>query len=347
VTKTVRPVVLAGGAGTRLWPVSTDQNPKHLLPLVGAEPLLVQTLSRVVDSKIFQQTRIVCSQSQENKIAELAPNAQLIVEPSARNSAPAIALAAVAEPSDAVILVLPSDHYLADPRPLIEAIQIARSVAESGKIVTFGVRPARPETGYGYIIAGPSLGGGAFEVREFVEKPSKDLARQLIDRDESYWNTVIFMFRADVMLDELAQHAPAILDAARLAMEHAEIRGGRLYPARGPLEPCPSISIDYAVMEKSKRIAVVPVTMQWSDVGSWDAIFEIEEKDENDNVLDELSSVLDAHRCLLKSTGPQVIAVGVKDLIVIATSDHVVVVNRSESQRVREVSELIASKNSK
>ena len=346
MTEAIRPVVLAGGAGTRLWPVSTPQRPKHLLPLVGAEPLLVQTLARVSDPKTYLPARIVCSKSTEGAVQELAPNAQLIVETCPRNSALAIALAAIVEPPDAILLVLPSDHYLADPAPFDEAVRIARPIAGSGKIVTFGVHPLRPETGYGYLIAGPELANGAFEVREFVEKPNAHLAKQLIERDGIYWNAGIFMFRADSILEEFAAHAPEILQAAQLALAGAEIGDDRLYPASQPLESCPSISIDYAVMEKSKRVAVVPVAMQWSDVGSWDAIYEIEDKDENANVLDERSSALDARGCLLKSTGPRVVAVGVTDLIVIATTDYVVVVNRSESQRVREAAEL-AVKNGK
>ena len=340
VTSLVQPIVLAGGAGTRLWPVSTRERPKHLLPLVGDATLLEQTLGRLTDSSLFSSPTIVCAAPQAEEVAALAPDAGLILEPCARSSAAAVALAALASDPESVLLVLPSDHHIGDPESLREAVRRALPAAESGRLVTFGINPARAETGYGYITAGEEIGRGVFEARWFIEKPAREVAERLIASGDSYWNAGIFLFKANAFLEELERHAPEIAEAAKGAVANATHSHNRLFPTGQALESCPSISIDYAVMERSDKVVVVPVELDWSDVGSWATIFDLAPKDEAGNVLDERSRALDSSGCLLRSTGPRIVAVGVADLVVVATAEHVLVVPRQEAQRVREAAEL-------
>jgi mannose-1-phosphate guanylyltransferase len=331
--------VLAGGAGTRLWPASTADRPKHLLELVGEGTLLQQTLDRLGDHDLFEAPIIVCADGQSEAIVEDALASRLIVEPMPRGSAAAIALAASAVAPDTVLLILPSDHHLANVHPLLDAVRRALPVAREGLLVTFGICPGRPETGYGYIVAGKAISNGIFEAQSFVEKPDVATAEQLLRTGTAYWNSGMFLFRAEAFLDELERHAAAINSAARNAMAAAVADGSRLRPASAPLEKCPATSIDYAVMEHSDRIAVVPVDLDWSDVGSWAAVYELAAKDADGNVVGEGSRAIDSRNCLIRSEGPKVVAIGVEDLVIIATADGVIVVPRSESQRVREAAE--------
>lgn len=337
----VQPVILAGGAGTRLWPISTENCPKHLLNLVGSGTLLEQTLERVADRDLFSAPVIVTGAGQAGNVTDAAPGLDLIVESCPRGSAAAVALAAFAlEEENSALLVMPSDHYVSDATPLIEAIRRALPVADAGKLITFGITPRHPETGYGYINAGRELTPGIFEARGFIEKPERDVAESLIRSGSAYWNSGIFMFRARAFLGELRRHAPEIHEACRAAMSGAEREAGRIRPDASALESCPSTSIDYAVMERSDRIAVVPIELDWSDVGSWAAIYDLAAKDSSGNAVDDGSVTLGSRGCLIRSTGPSVVAIGVEDLVVIATPDHVLVVPRSEAQRVREAAEV-------
>lgn len=337
----IQPVVLAGGAGTRLWPASTADRPKHLLELVGQQTMLRQTLDRFGDRQRFEEPVIVGADGQADEIAAVAPGSRLIVEPFPRGSAAAIALAAHAAEPDAILLVLPSDHHIADPAPLLEAVARAAPVAEQGRLVTFGIRPSRPETGYGYILAGAPIADGIFETEAFVEKPDLAAAEQLLARGSAYWNSGMFLFRAATLLDELKRHAPAIDSATRQAMVDATTGGDRVRPAPAALEACPATSIDYAVMEHSDRIAVVPIDLAWSDVGSWAAVYELAAKDGAGNVVEEGSHAIDSRNCLIRSEGPRIVTIGVEDLVIVATADAVLVVPRSEAQRVREAAEVL------
>lgn len=337
----VQPVVLAGGSGTRLWPISTEKQPKHLLEMVGTGTMFEQTLARVADSRRFLRPIVVGSQGQAEEIGRLAPDALLVLEPCPRGSAAAVALAALATDPDAVLLILPSDHHITDAGPLYDAVGKGFPAAEAGQLITFGIQPTHAETGFGYIVGGDPVADGVLEARSFIEKPNQEVAADLIASGSAFWNSGMFMFKAAALLDEMAHHAPAILGATRLAMENAQSDGQRIVPDRGALEDCPSTSIDYAVMEKSGRIAVVPVQLDWSDVGSWAAVFELEGKDADGNVLDERSHALGSRDCLVRSTGPSIVTIGVENLIVIATGDHVLVAPLSEAQRVREAAELL------
>lgn len=336
----VQPIILAGGAGTRLWPLSTETRPKHLMQITGDRSMLEHTMDRVSKEDLFLPPIIVGAAAQAEEIRAVVPAATLLLEPKPCGSAAAIAFAALSVPGDAVLLVLPSDHHIADPAPLFEAVRQGAEAAKSGRLVTFGIEPAWAEPAYGYIIAGDPLFPGVREVRSFVEKPDITKATQLVESGDAFWNSGMFMFSASAFLEELRKHAPEIHDAARSAVAGASKERSEIRPDGRSLNDCPSTSIDYAVMEHSDRIAVVPVNLDWSDVGSWAAIYDLAVKDGDRNAVSANCRALDSHGCLIRSDGPRVVAIGVEDLVVIATADHVLVVPKSEAQRVREAAEL-------
>lgn len=308
--------------------------------------MLEQTLERVSDTEMFLPATIVGAVDQADEIKAVAPTIELILEPKPCGSAAAVAFAAFAVPGDTVLLVLPSDHHIADRAPLIEAIRRGAYAAKAGRLVTFGIKPVRAETGYGYITAGGALGTGVREAISFIEKPDAARASELVQSGDAFWNSGMFMFSAETFLEELRKHAPEIYGAAQSAMAAASKEAYRTWPDGGALDDCPSISIDYAVMERSDRIAVVPIELDWSDVGTWAAVYDLSAKNSEGNVVSEGSHVIDGHGCLVRSEGPRVVAIGVEDLVVIATPEEVLIVPRSEAQRVREAAD-IAGKRSR
>ena len=336
--------MLAGGGGTRLWPISTENRPKHLLEIVGSGTMIEQTLARVQDGELFLPPLIVGAASQADEVARLAPGARLLLEPCARGSAAAIALAAMAVDRDDVLLILPSDHHIGDPEPLFEAVRCAVPVAQQGYLVTFGIRPVRAETGYGYITAGGGIAPGVQEASSFVEKPTLAAATDLVRSGAAFWNSGMFLFSAGTFLEELKTHAPAIHDAVEAATRAAAVDGDRTTPDRAPLEDCPSTSIDYAVMEHSSRIAVVPVELDWSDVGSWAAVYDLSGKDADGNVVDSSSHAIGTRGSLVRSQGPRIVTIGVENLIVVATAEYVLVAPLTEAQRVRDAADLMKRK---
>jgi mannose-1-phosphate guanylyltransferase/mannose-1-phosphate guanylyltransferase/mannose-6-phosphate isomerase len=303
--------------------------------------MVEQTLARVGNPELFQPPLIVGAAGQADEVARLAPGARLLLEPCPRGSAAAVALAALAVDRDAILLILPSDHHISDPEPLFEAVRRAVPAAQDGYLVTFGIRPRHPETGYGYITAGGEISPGVRQASSFVEKPTLKGAAELVESGAAFWNSGMFLFSAGAFLDELKTYAPAIHDAAEAATRGALIEGHRTTPDKAALEDCPSTSIDYAVMEHSSRIAVVPIELNWSDVGSWAAVYGLAGKDADGNVLDARAHAIDTRGSLLRSHGPQIVTVGVENLIVIATGEHVLVAPLSEAQRVREAAELM------
>lgn len=345
MARRIIPVILSGGSGTRLWPLSRASKPKQLLSLTDEQTMLQLTAMRCSDPELFDPAIIVGNAAHAEMIEEQlkaddTSYSTLILEPVARNTAPAIALAALTaldKDHDATLLVMPSDHVIADTRAFVNAIKAAFALTEEGWLCTFGINPDAPDVGYGYIRMGDELAPGVRSVEQFVEKPDLETAMRYIDDGNYVWNGGIFLFRADSYLAALANNAPEIAIAARKSMDAAGKRGKRLHPEPKSFAQSPSDSIDYAVMEKSESVAVAPVEMGWSDVGSWDALYALADKEPSGNAHRGDIIALESSGCLIHSNGPVVTTVGVNDLIVIATGDAVLILPRGTSQNVKQI----------
>ncbi|MDQ8758007.1 mannose-1-phosphate guanylyltransferase/mannose-6-phosphate isomerase [Sphingosinicella sp. LHD-64] len=334
----ITPVILCGGAGTRLWPMSRRDRPKQMLALTGTDSMLRQTVRRVDDPGLYDPALIVGAAAQAEAIAaEVGAAARLVLEPAPRNTAPAIALAALNMPAETVLLVLPSDHSIGDADGFNQAVRRGLPFAQAGWIVTFGMTPDRPETGYGYIRRGAPLGDGLFAVDRFVEKPDAQTAARYLAEGGHDWNGGIFLMRADVVIDGLARHAPDILAAVRDAVEGQNAGNGRIEPDAAAFASAPAVSIDYALMEKAEKVAVAPVSIGWSDIGSWEALHENAARGPARNDVGGDIIAIDVRDCLIRSEGPLVAVVGVENLVVVATPDAVLVVPRDQSQRVKDI----------
>jgi mannose-1-phosphate guanylyltransferase/mannose-1-phosphate guanylyltransferase/mannose-6-phosphate isomerase len=332
------PVILSGGSGTRLWPLSRPEQPKQFLALTGERTMLQMTLGRTLDRERFAAPIVIAGSSQADEIQRQSETeiASLVLEPVGRNTAPAIALAALLAAPDALLLVMPSDHLIRDQQAFLDAVARGLTLAEQGWLVTFGIVPHRAETGYGYIRRGDALAPGVHRVERFVEKPDAATAEALLASGDHYWNGGIFLFRADAYLAALGTHAPEVLHAVRRAMANRTGSERHIYPDAEDFAASPSISIDYAVMEKADAVAVVPVEMGWSDIGSWDALYEVGEPDADGNLLTGNAVAADSRFCLIRSDGPTIVTVGVQDLIVVASGDSILILPRGQSQRVKE-----------
>lgn len=336
------PVILSGGSGTRLWPMSTPERPKQFLSLTDERTMFQLTVGRTADAGRFAPPVIVASARHANLVEaqleeiSVRPGA-LILEPCARNTAPAIALAALGG-GRAPLLVMPSDHVIGDPDAFQRAIAAALPLLDDGWLVTFGIEPEGPETGYGYIEAGEPLNGQTRQVIRFVEKPDRARAEAMLAAGSHFWNGGIFLFRADMFLEALQVHAPAILEATRASIETATRNGHRVLPEGQAFASSPADSIDYAVMEKADRVAVVPVAMGWSDVGSWDAIYALGTKDKDENCQKGHVRLIDAHGNLIRSDGLRISVSGVQDLIIVASGNEVMILPRGSSQDVKKFS---------
>jgi mannose-1-phosphate guanylyltransferase / mannose-6-phosphate isomerase len=339
------PILLAGGAGTRLWPVSRDALPKQFLPLVGKRSTYQETLLRVRDP-MFAPPIVITGPNfhffARRQAEDVGVEAIVVIEPVRRDSGPAIAAAtAVAASRDpqAVILALAADHIILDVEAFRNTCIAGRAAAEAGRIVTFGIKPTEPKTSYGYILPGDSVGGGSVHaVKRFVEKPDAATAAQYV-KNGYLWNSGNFLFRADVLLSELERLEPEIAAAITDSISRATNDLGFLRLDPEAFTRAPQKSIDYAVMEKTDRAAVVVGQFPWSDIGSWDALFDITPRDSAGNVLEGPVVTVDSNNCVVHSHDRLTAVVGVNDLVVVHTSDAVMVVPRARAQEVRELVE--------
>jgi len=343
----IHPVILSGGSGTRLWPMSRTLYPKQLLTLLGRESLLQQTVRRIVERETFAPPLLVANEEHRFIIAEqlreiaVVPRA-LLLEPVGRNTAPAACLAALAlteTDPDPLMLLMPSDHTIGDVDAFVDAIGRAAAAAQAGALVSFGIAPERAETGYGYIRRDGELDGvkGVFAVAEFVEKPGPEQAEKYIESGEHSWNSGIFLFPARVYLDELERLRPDMVAACRQALATAQRDSDFIRLGKDAFSTCAADSIDYAVMEHTRRAAVVPVSMGWSDVGSWDALWEMGSKDQHGNSLEGNVVAEETRNCYLRSEAGLIAAIGIEDLVVVATDDAVMVAPRNRTQEVRKL----------
>ena len=343
----IHPAILSGGSGTRLWPMSRTLYPKQLLTLLGRDSLLQQTVRRVTERERFAPPLLVANEEHRFIIAEqlreiaVTPRA-LLLEPVGRNTAPAACIAALAltetEP-DPLMLLMPSDHTIGDVDAFVAAIDRAAIAARAGALVSFGIAPERAETGYGYIRRGGELDGveGVYAVAEFVEKPGPDQAREYIASGEHSWNSGIFLFPARLYLDELERLRPDMVTSCRQALATAQRDSDFIRLGKEAFSACAGDSIDYAVMEHTRRAAIVPVSMGWSDVGSWDALWELGAKDQDGNSIEGNVVAEETRNCYLRSEAGLVAAIGIEDLVVVATDDAVMVAPRNRTQEVRKL----------
>ncbi len=345
------PVILAGGGGTRLWPLSREHYPKQFLALTGEQSLLQQTVTRL-EGVSAQAPLVICNEEHRFLVAEQLRqlgigSPRIVLEPVGRNTAPALtvaALEALQEGEDPILLMMPADHAIADPAAFRQALQTGAGLAREGELVTFGIVPDRPETGYGYIETGEELAGGARRLLRFVEKPDRETARGYLEGGRHLWNSGIFMMRASVWKRAMERLQPEMLAAVGNARNEGSRDGDFFRLAREAFTACPADSVDYAVMERLEegcgfRTAVVPLEAGWSDVGAWSSLWEISGKDESGNHLHGDVCAIGSRNSLLRAEHRLLAAIGCQDLIVVETADAVLVAPKGRSQEVKQVVE--------
>ncbi len=338
-------MILCGGSGTRLWPLSRSTYPKQFLRLNGAFTMLQDTLRRLEGLPDLAPPVVICNQEHRFLVAEQLRAIRtepelLLLEPMGRNTAPAVAAAAVAlakTDPDSLMLVLPSDHVIQDKPAFHRAIRTAAMAATQGRLTTFGIIPGTPETGYGYIRRGESLPGldDTFAIGRFVEKPDEETARGFLASGDYFWNSGMFVLKAATYVQELGIHQPAVLNSVRKALDASRMDMDFCRLDEAAFAESPSISIDYAVMEKTRLGAVVPVEMGWSDVGSWDALWDLHDKTPEGNVVQGDVLAADVSNTFIKAETRMVAAVGVDDLVIVETADAVLVSSRKSAQDVK------------
>ncbi|GGY14329.1 mannose-1-phosphate guanylyltransferase/mannose-6-phosphate isomerase [Rhodanobacter panaciterrae] len=348
------PLILSGGSGTRLWPVSRKNLPKQFLALAGKGTLFQQTIARTRQLPDLAAPIVVASEDHRFLAADQLleagiENATIVLEPLARNTAPAIALGALQalqRDADAMLLVLPADHLIGDTSAFVDAVKLAMPLAAQGWLVTFGIRPDRPETGFGYIRRAEAIGSDGYRVEQFVEKPDLTTAESYLADGGYDWNSGMFLFKASRYLEELATHAPAMLAAVREAHAKASTDLDFVRIDRDAFALVPDNSIDYAVMEKTQRATVIPVSCAWSDIGSWSALWLTGDKDPQGNLCEGDTMAIDTHNSLLRSHDRHLIAtVGVDNLIVVTTPDATLVAHRDAAQDVKKIVEQLKTAN--
>jgi mannose-1-phosphate guanylyltransferase len=338
-------VIMAGGSGSRLWPLSRASHPKQFLSLHGDNTMLQSTAKRVAGLDV-QSSVTICNEEHRffvaEQLREIDKLGSIILEPVGRNTAPAIALAAFFAQDDPLLLVLSADHVIQDTESFNRAVSAALPLAESGKLVTFGIVPNEPHTGYGYIKKGEEKGAG-FAVEQFVEKPSFELAQDYVSSGEYLWNSGMFLFKASKYLDELKNFRPDIYHACKSAMAETRVDLDFLRVDKAKFESCPSESVDYAVMEKTRDAVVVPLDAGWSDIGSWSSLWDISEKDSSGNVTHGDVMVQNSSNSYIRTDGALVAALGVNDLVIVSTKDVLMVAHKDSVEDVKVLAQQLKS----
>lgn len=331
------PVIMAGGSGTRLWPLSRAAHPKQFLRLHGEDTMLQATVKRLSGLDI-QSSITICNEEHRffvaEQLREIDKLGSIILEPVGRNTAPAIALAALTVKDDPLLLVLAADHVIQDEAAFNAAVVRAIPLAEAGKLVTFGIVPSEPDTGYGYIKRGNDFGEG-FTVDEFAEKPSLEVAQGYISSGEYYWNSGMFLFRASSYIEELNKFRPDILEQCKASVMDVKADLDFLRINKETFESCPAESIDYAVMEKTSQAVVVSMDAGWSDIGSWSSLWDISEKDGDGNSTHGDVILHNTHNSYVKTDERLVAAIGVNDLVIVSTKDALMVAHKDSVQDVK------------
>ena len=341
------PVIMSGGSGTRLWPLSRKNKPKQFLNLFGDNSLFQDTLTRLLGVKALETPIIVCNEDHRFMVAEQLQekgidNAEIVLEPSARNTAPAIALAALQAQqrgADPILLILAADHVIQDIPAFHRAIAAANSEAQYGHLVTFGIIPTKPHTGYGYIEAQDK--NSPSKVNAFVEKPDVDTAQKYVDAGNFYWNSGMFMFKASTVIDELKRLAPEILAACQQALSNAVHDLDFIRVDKEQFHACPSDSFDYAVMEKTDKAVVIPLAAGWSDVGSWSSLWETHSHDADNNVLIGDVTIQDVNNSYIHSEHRLVTVMGLDNVVVVETADAVMVADKQQAENVKKIVETL------
>jgi mannose-1-phosphate guanylyltransferase/mannose-6-phosphate isomerase len=347
----IHPVILSGGSGTRLWPLSRAALPKQLLPLVSERSMLQETLLRLSGITDVTSPMLVCNQEHRFMVAEqmraidIIPDA-IFLEPVGRNTAPAAAVAALAlmaQDVEALMLLLPADHLIGDVHAFERAVAQAAAIAQSGQLVTFGIVPLAAEIGYGYIQRGIKLGDldNVFSVERFVEKPNLEIAQGYLESGDYFWNSGMFLFKAAAFIAELRKYHPDILTASQTALDRSQRDLDFVRLDTEAFTACPSESIDYAVMERTTNAVVVPADIAWSDIGSWSALWEVGEKDKAGNVMRGDIYSDDACNNLIRAESRMVVAIGVSDLVIVETSDAIMVAHKNRVQDVKKAVEYL------
>ncbi len=355
---TIYPVILSGGSGTRLWPLSRSMYPKQFIRFFSgqASSFLGSTLKRLKTEAGFAKPILLCNSDHRFLVKEELERANIeagaiYLEPIARNTAPAIAVAALAiaaEDPTGVMVVMPSDHAIKDETRFVECVRRAAVVADTGRLVLFGIQPNGPHTGYGYIRRGPALEGftnAAFKVDAFFEKPTRTVAEGYLADGGYFWNSGIFVLHVRTFLEELARLEPAILDAARVARTRATTDLGFLKLDRAAFSTAPSISIDYAVMERTQKAAMLPIDVGWNDVGAWSSLWDIAPHDANGNFVNGDAVLEDTSGCYVHSEKSLVATIGLRDLVIVDTPDALLVADRSRTEEVSTLVKRLRSSN--
>lgn len=341
------PVILSGGFGGRLWPLSRVKMPKQFISILGEKSLFQEALVRIQGINGMQAPTLICNTMHRFIAAEQLrsmhiPPRKILLEPVARNTAPAILCAALQvarENPEGVMLVMPSDHLILDVPSFKKAVEDGYQVCQQNQLVTFGIIPNQPKTGYGYTKQGSKLEGteAGYKVHQFVEKPDLETAKEYLASGDYFWNSGIFMFKASTVIEEFNHFAEPMVAACQKAVDNAREDKDFCWLDKNSFERSPSDSIDYALMEKTSRAAVIPVSMGWSDVGSWGSLWEVSSKDASGNTIDGNVFQKDISNCYIKSNKEVIAALGINDLIIIDTEDALLVAHRDKEQDVKEV----------